>query len=48
MKGEVKDLGPWAAVGWGTGRLFAPDQDFAVVGGGCEDCAEFGMRLRTS
>lgn len=46
MKREVEDLGPWAAVGGGTGRLFAPDQDFAIVGGGCEDCAKFRVRLK--
>ena len=47
VKGEVEDLGPRAAAG-GRGRvlmLFAPDEDLAIVGGRCENCAEFGVRL---
>lgn len=39
MEGEVGDDGPLR-----IGR-FAPDEDFAVVGGGCEDGAVLGMCL---
>lgn len=36
--GEIGDFGPEAG-------LFAPDEDFAVVGGGGEDVAVFGVSL---
>ncbi len=38
MVGEIGDFGPDAG-------LFAPDEDFAVVGGGGEYVAVFGVCL---
>ena len=38
MVGEIGDFGPDAG-------LLAPDEDFAVVGGGGEDVAVFGVGL---
>ena len=38
MKGKVGDFGP-------LGGSFAPDEDFAIVGGGGEDVAVFGVCL---
>ena len=38
MEVEVGDFGPLR-------RLLAPDEDLAVVGGGCEDVAVFGVGL---
>lgn len=37
VQGEIEDLGPCCAG-------LAPDEDFAVVGGGGEDVAVFGVR----
>jgi hypothetical protein len=37
VQGEIEDSRPGVA-------LLAPDEDFAVIGGGCEDVAEFGVR----
>jgi hypothetical protein len=37
VEGDLVDLLP-------SRRLFAPDDDLAVVRGGCEDVAVFGMR----
>lgn len=47
VEGEVEDLSPCAATDGGSGilGLFAPDQNLAVVGGGCQDGAELGVRL---
>lgn len=57
MEGEVEDACPgWARVSlggiWGKrvgglplAILFAPDEDFAVVAGGGEDVAVFGVGL---
>lgn len=44
---EVEDLGPCAATDGGGGilGLFPPDQDLAIVRGGCQDGAELGVRL---
>jgi hypothetical protein len=39
VQGDFVDLLPGR-------RLFAPDDDFAVVRGGCEDIAVLGMRPR--
>ena len=39
MESEVGNHGPL-----GVGR-FAPDKDFAIIGGGCEDGTVFGVCL---
>jgi hypothetical protein len=47
VEGEIEDLGPGAAAGGGRCVLvlLAPDEDLAIVGGGGEDGAEFGVCL---
>lgn len=46
VQGKVKDLAPRAARdGRRAGGLLPPDQDFAIVGRGCEDRAEFRVCL---
>jgi hypothetical protein len=36
VESEIENSGPLAV-------CFAPDEDFTVVGGGCEDVAVFGV-----
>lgn len=46
MEGEIGHAGPLGATLRGSGgRRFAPDEDFAVVGGRSEDGAVFGVGL---
>lgn len=47
MKREIENFCPCAADGRSSRVLvlFTPDEDFAIVRGGGQDCAELGMRL---
>jgi hypothetical protein len=47
VKREIEDFGPGAAAGGGGRvlRLLAPDQDLAIVRGGGQNRAEFGVCL---